>query len=110
MPWMEASSCKKVSSMATKDCCTWADTCPSSDIRSLAWSTDWVISSRTWPNWPAVSLMLEKDSPRSWSLDWNWSPSRSTLEKEAPTRLSSQREATSFLTSSCWYSFRLPAT
>ena len=79
---------------------------------SWPWASDtiWAIAPRTWPNCPAVWSMLEKDWPSSWSFSWKLSASFSTPENVLPTRLSSEREATSFFTSSFWYSFRLSAT
>ena len=87
-----------------------AEIWPSASISPWASVTVWVISPRTWANCSAVWLIFEKDSPKFCSCVWKRSVSFSTSEKEVPTMLSSQREATSFCTSSFWYSFRLPAT
>ena len=83
---------------------------PRASICPWASVTVWAISPRTWPNCSEVWSMWEKDAPSSWSFSWKWSASLSTPEKAEPTLPSSEREATSFVTSSRWYAFRLSAT
>ena len=107
---MALCSWPKVPRMASKDCCTSAEICARAAISPRAASTLPAIADFTWRNCSEVSLILVKDPSRFSSLSWKWSAFSSTPEKDAPTCRSSQREVTSWLTSSFWYSFRLSDT